>query len=556
MQIPFAFDVKKLNDFVNGDLGIADAIHKAQFSPVSSSITEPADKKTFAGLQEPNKKSGVHATEKTFISSALETQKPYIEIIKTCLELMGEVEMTLAMLTGGPNPKGIDGSFINGFSANKTEMAKMKTGYEPNAKQAAEDGPVPSEIYLGKYRRNAPTGDASPTVAEPGGLFSHPDGDSWPQYQSYEEYYDEQVNQILIPKIQSLDAETYKLAFDGRTESIGEEWGEMSEEAQLRKLSENALAPSNIKKYFRPLETTYQGKTAFIDVEDMYDINYSREIFNPENPESYYEIHTVTAKLKPGADGSAGVYPKSFTPSPARAARNFARKVLDIIINKYIPVLISLQKVIKSPVEFVGEIFMTKLKEHFEMFDPALKNKDEFDPQRSKYWSGDKFVMDGMTQLDVGLLKISVGLVGAVPSFKVGKDTLPEGNKENPLIKTALNLVAMPINFLKGVFDIFKGLLSSLFKLKELPTAIPEFLTFKAFKDLLGLPKLLEFLGAKDGDIKTIPMLNIPKEGNLDMVPKLISAFLKFIIQFINGFIGIPNTIMNLELVPKLPVPE
>lgn len=540
-----------MSRFLSGDLGIADAIHKAQFAPVIPGIIKDADKKTFVELQTPNRKTGLWAVERTFITTALETQKPYIEMAKTCLELFGQVEMTLAMLSGGPNPKTINGSFINTFQSSSADMAKFKTGYEPKAPPASTEGELPESLYLGKFRRNSPTGDVFALDPDPQGRFQHPDG-NWPQYQNYDEYYNEQVNEILIPKIQSLEPDMYQAAFEGRVDSIGDEWGEMESEAQLAKVE---LAAGNLKRYYKPLETTYLGKPVFVDVEDLYDIDYSKSIENPDNPDEYYEVHTVTAVLKEGAAGSLGKFPPFFQASTARAARNFARKVIEIIVSKYIPVLISLQKIIDKPVEFVGDIFTTKIKEHFEMLDLKLKDKDKHDPDRMKYWSGDKFVLDGLTLLNVGLLNISFGLDGAVPSFKVGQQKPPDGNNENALVKMALNLVAMPINFLKGIFDIFKNLVKNLFKLNKLPSVVPDFLSLKAFKELVELPKLLEFLGAKDGDIKTIPMLNIPKAGNIELVPQMIAAFLKFIVQFINGFIGMPNTIINVELVPQLPVP-
>jgi hypothetical protein len=229
-----------------------------------------------------------------------------------------------------------------------------------------------------------------------------------------------------------------------------------------------------------------------------------------------------------------------------------------VIIAKLIPVITAFSELMSNPVKFIGDIMMSKLKEHFVMFDPALKSKPAEDPTRKKYWSGDKFVLDGVASIDAGLMKITLGLKDGLPTFKVGSTQPGPNVKEQPILKQVANIVALPINLLKGILDEFKSLLKNLFNIPKLPGVVSDFITFKWIKDLLSLPSLLKFLGANgnlnDGTFK-IPFLDIPSAGAVEAVPQMIKAFLKMIVAFLNGFIQIPNTILNVQLVPPIPVP-
>lgn len=550
-NIPFAFDIEKLNNFINGNLGIADAIHIAQISPLLDKCQTQQDKEIFTKLQNPNKNTGLWSVEKSFISTSLETQKPYIELIKIALELFGHLQMTTTLLTGGQNPLNSTNGFLNVFNQNKDQMSKFKTGYEQNFKSIQEDFIKPDRIFLMTIYQNNTNGDyyvGNPDNPNNFTKVNRPNN-QWPQYSSFDSFYNEQLD-LILNKVSSLDEqEMKKMIIDSRMESINDEWDEMKSKNQLKEINSYGYIRDEYKNYFIPQningididpEEDYNIKISFSDIDKITKIN-------------------IWGELKEGQNSNNGVgtaKPDVFSPKLVKAIKYFIKKTLNVIIDKLIPVLQALKKIISKPVEFVGDILMTKIKEHFEMFDPSLRAKDEYDPKRRKYWSGDKFVLDGLVPINVGLLNITVGLDKAIPSFKVGKQSIPKDNIEPPIIKMITNLVALPINFLKGIFDIFTNLFNSLFKIKELPKVYTDFISLKSFKDLLGLPKILEFLGAKDGDIKTIPFLNIPKEGMINLVPQQIQAFLKMIIQFINGFIGIPNTIMNVELVPKIPVPD
>lgn len=558
-SIPFAFDVEKLNKFVNGDIGIADTIHKAQISPILNAIKLPKDKAMFEKLQQPNRKAGIWAMEKSIISSMLDSQKPFIELAKICLELFGSIEMVVAILAGGPNPENISSSFSSGFKANKAQMATFKTGHEPVPPTPPGPPPTkPSAIFLGKYDRGALTGNVSAVGSGPERGEFYP-GFYWQQWQNYNDFFNSE-DAKLQKQIADVPAEIKPDIIQGRFSSIGDEWSGMEDENQLKKKFLLEFGPgNNLFHYFKATDITYLNNPMEIDLEGDYNIKVDKS--GPPTHQTFYIYAEIKPEAVPPVPGQTPqtAQPLTFTGTPVTqlilAVKTFLKTALPVIIKKLIPVIVALQKIMSGPVDFLGAILMDKLKEHFEMLDPALKSKPKDDPTRNKYWAGDKFVMDGIAALDVGLLKITLGLKDGLPNFKVGKDAIPPDVKENPILKQIANIVALPLNFLKGIFDAFKDLLKNLFVIPKLPKVMSDFVSFKWVKDLMSIEKIMEFLGAVNGDITTIPFLAIPKAGAVQLVPDMVKAFLKMIIQFINGFIGIPNTILNVELVPKIPVP-
>lgn len=545
-----AFDPDKLNKFVIGDLGIADLIHKNQITPILAAIPNAKDKEIFYKLQIPNKKTGLWAMEKTIVSSTLESQKPLIELVKVLLELFAGLEYTITSLTGGSNPENDVNSFYSAFTQNKDKHNQFKTNVGTPPTPDAEIVILPPIIFLGKYNRSSNSGDVSANGSGPEhGEFYN--GLYWPQYQSKDEFENEQINKLNL-QISSLDDDTKKLMIDGRKDSIDDEWNGMQDTNQIKKNYEPYFF-NNIKKYFKPQTVTYLNKQVDIDIEDDYNINVDKQVMS--NNFFYREDHYIIATLKDDAKPTASGTPKNPKNLPGsilRAIKAFIKKVLPVIVKKLIPIITAIKKIISNPVEFIGTILMTKLKEHFEMFDPSLKNKSEDDPDHHKYWSGKNFVMDGTAILDVGLLKITMAINTGLPTFKIGTDKKPK--KENPILKQVANMVALPINFLKGILDAINNFFKKLFKVKELSNVFSDLVSLNWVKDLLSTDKIFEFLGAKNGDITTIPFLNIPKAGNLSILPEVIKGFIKMIMNFINGFIDLPNTLFNMELVPHLKI--
>jgi hypothetical protein len=602
MGKPFAFDVQKLNKFVNGDIGIADAIHKAQITPILNAIPYPKDKDIFMKLQKPDRKAGIFAIEKTIISSMLESQKPFIELAKIFLELFGTIEVVVATLIGGPNPAADASTFAGAFAANAAQMATFGAPVPPEIKPedvapsipalpdppktnisptpvppvipaippAPADPPAPPEppkpdtIFLGRYDRYSPSGNVNSTNSGPErGEFWL--GQYWPQYTNINQFTTYETDKINALIVDVEDPALRKDIMDGRTQSFGDEWGKMSTNNQITEKYQNLLGGTNVGLYYRPRTIQYLNNNVDIEIEDDYDVMMD---FSTDGEYNQHQKFYIYAKLKPvppppSASGGAanGNPPPSSGASPGnfaggatgllKAIKTFLKTTLKVILKKLLPLVISIQKLLSKPAEFIGEILMTKLKEHFQMFDPAIKGT----PDGDKYWAGDKFVMDGIASIDAGILKMTLGIKDGLPTFKSGTTPPSPDVKEQPILKQVASFVGLPINLLKGIMDAVMALMKKLFVVPTLANTMADFVSLQWIKDLLSLPKLLEFMGAKDGDMTKIPFLAIPPAGNLAMVPSMITAFLKMVVGFLNGFISIPNTILNMELVPKIPEP-
>lgn len=557
---PFVFNVDKLNKFALGDIGIADTIYKAQIEPILNTITDEQSKAMFINLSKPDKKSGLWAFEKTVISSMLESQKPFIELIKICLELFGSIEHVITILLGGSNPLNDSNSFSGAFKVNQAKMLKFKTGLDTKKTEPNPNQILPLRIFLGEFQRDALIGNVYSLNSQPlAGEGEFTIGHDWQQYQNYNNFYDLEYTK-LQNEVKDVPEDIKPDIIQGRFNSINDEWSAMQTDNQITKTYGNLLVlPDNISKYFIPQETQYLNKTITIDPENDYNLVVRRTVISPTKERFY--IYGILKNDNQEESSNQPAQPSSYygiiadPTSIIVAVKTFIKSVLPIITKKLIPVIIALQKIISKPVEFIGNILMTKLKEHYQLFDPSIKGT----PNGDKYWSGNNFVLDGVAVLDIGLLKMTLGLKKGLPTFKAGKDPISPDTKEQPLLKAVTNLVALPINFLKGILDAFKDLMKKLLDIKKLPEVFTDFTTFKWIKDLLALPKLMEFLGASgnlnDGTFK-IPFFTMPTGGNMLLVPEMIKGFIKMIIHFINGFISIPNTIMNIELVPKIPIPS
>ena len=563
-SLPFAFDALKLNNFVNGDIGIADTIFNAQIKPIIDSISDEKMKAQFIAASLPNKKTGLHALEKTVVSSMLEAQKPFIEMVKIFLELFGSIEIVTTMITGGANPAKNPNSFSGAFASNIASMESFGKPQVTNTATTTIPEPIPPQkIFLGKFKRNLPYGNVTEddTVTKYG---EYTLGHTWPQYQSYSEFSSEETDKIVAKTIEVTDQDTKTNMINGRTGTFGDEWSTMTTDNQIEKnFSGDLGSQTNISKYYKPYTINYLNNDIEIDIEGDYDIQVEKIIDNQlasTNP-YYYDYFYIYATIKPDAAGAAGSSsssgPSSFTGGPKgliQAIKTFLKTTLNIIIKKLMPIIASIQQIISNPVAFIGNILMTKIKEHFEMFDLSLKGT----PAGNKYWSGDKFVQDGIASIDIGILKMTLSIQNGLPTFKPGTTPIGPGVIEQPMLKQVASLVAMPINMLKGILDAVKELMKKLFVVPNLGSTMTDFISLNWIKDLLKMPDLLKLVGAtgniNDGTFK-IPFLTIPTTGNLAVIPDMIKAFIKMLIGFFNGFISIPNTILNIQLVPPIPLP-
>jgi hypothetical protein len=266
-------------------------------------------------------------------------------------------------------------------------------------------------------------------------------------------------------------------------------------------------------------------------------------------------------------------------------------------------------------VNFIGPIIKEKLIEFFEMFDPTLnpilnpglKALPSTDPNKIKYlkyWTSDnKFVLDGTTSINIGLMDITLIIKDGEISFIEGKlpppvlavknkytiisispgdDFTKSGAKinangtqftyngiqpvwsngsiliagtESPNIKVVLCYIAMTLNFSNGLLSLYKTLLTKLFKIKNIPVAYNTFLTFSDFKDLLKKDAVFTDLGATNDDVTTVPFFNagVVNSTVIDRFKKMIigtnsNNTTKGIIN--DGFMPIQDGIMNTRISP------
>ena len=619
---PFAFDVDTLNTFVAGDLGIADSIFDATITPVANGITDPKTKANFILLSTPNKNSGLWAVEKTFVSGSLELLKPHIELVRTCLEMFGHLQYVETCITGGLNPINDPNSFINTYTSNQAQMATFKTGYEPSSTLAVPNPPKPPQLFLGYFTRSKDNGDVSPSQPSSSLLTSttsnSSDGNNqWPQYVTESDYQADQLN-LLTPKISFLDSATQQLIITGREDSLSDEFSDMESQNQLV-TNFQSITPSNIAHYYRIVTLNYQGFQVDVDPEEDYDITIVKKTSGTDGSQGYLETFTITATLKQGAQGGTtegSGFPDPLLPANLlKASKYYTKYALPVIVNKYVTVLHLFDVVISDPVNFIGPIIKEKLIEFFEMFDPTLnpilnpglKALPSTDPNKIKYlkyWTSDnKFVLDGTTSINIGLMDITLiikdgeisFIEGKLPppvlavknkytiiSISLGDDFTKSGAKinangtqftyngiqpvwsngsiliagtESPNIKVVLCYIAMTLNFSNGLLSLYKTLLTKLFKIKNIPVAYNTFLTFSDFKDLLKKDAVFTDLGATNDDVTTVPFFNagVVNSTVIDRFKKMIigtnsNNTTKGIIN--DGFMPIQDGIMNTRISP------
>lgn len=562
------FDKNDLDKFDKGDLGIADRIYNEDIKPESAKAITPQDKAKFDELANPNKKAGLHAMEKTAISGMLDTQKIFAELCKICLELFGGMEVASAALTGGINPENDPSSFAYAYKMNKSKMAQFKTGFETGATPDGADPVYPPALFLGKFKRSTPNvgtyNQIAPTQADLSGRFSI-NNDAWPKWTDFNAYQNYEVDS-LNAKMVTLDQPTKAVIMNGRLGIIGQEWGEMESGNQMVKKYGN-LADPNLYHSYKTMTVVYQGKEVEVSPEINYIINVDRQVSTAAN--NTYDQITITATLDPtkvappsNNQGSFGpttpASPPSFPGGQSGLIQvwpTFAQKVLPVLIKKVLPFLVKVEtEIFVDPSKHLGGILEKRLKEHYEMFDPKLKDKPKDDETRKKYWNGDDFVSKGKASIKVGVVEMTMDSKGGDPKSKTGKENIPR-EQMDPLLLSVMNLTALPMNFLKDVIAQFKVILLKIFAIPALPATTIEVKQLLWIKQLMLLPNLYRYLGVKGVDLTDIPMFNIPKDGNLSVVPQMIKKFIKLITMFINGFIDIVNSIANTSLGVKLPVP-
>lgn len=565
------FDRSKFDKYIKGDLGIADKIHQEEIQPLVNQCQTPKDKADFIKLMEPNKKTGMWAVEKSFIQTSFESQKPFIELTKIALELLGHLEYITTCISGGPNPFNLPTSYASAHKQNIGDMKKFITGFEYyNLQTAGNAEPItppqptlPKDLFLGRF--DAGGGSMSPGNYASGKFNLNTGNFVWPQYTSFEEFTSEQ-NQKIDTDTQGLDNDLRQTIISSRKESYGDEWSDMEEKNIIKKNYE--FLPPSLKHSYKAFTQNYQGSDVYIDIEEDYDVNV-QTLTDANNNNAVFYVITATLQAsvaannlaagQPGNSSPNQSAPKSPDPIPnqsyAKAAKFFFGKTLKLIVQQYIPVLVKAKTLMAKPEEYIGNILLINMQKNFEMFDPELKGKPKDDEIKKKYYSEDKFLFDGITNMKAGKWDINLAITDSIMKITRGQAGFDSKNIEHSVLKMTTNLVGLSSNFLSEMLDIFSAFLTGIFSIKSIPTILGGFLTYQSFRNVLIPVKVYSMLGCTNPtDLTTMPVFTEPPPGS-PMVSQTKKAFRRLITEFINGFVEIPNIIMNQTLAPPLPLP-
>lgn len=510
---PFVPKIEKITAALKGDIGIATALQSASSQKIQASIKDSKVLAKFKSLDKPPANSGLKSLEKTTVSTMMENFKPLIEVALAMLALLGGVEVFAGKAFTGVNPYGDLSTFAGGMAAAQQALSDLREAglAKPNATAAAR--PKPEIVLVGVFDENG--APVEPTNAEK--LNSYYAG-PWPLVRSVDDHRQSRANALKTSLAALARADRDEIS-QTSLDSVQDEWDFMSKEGALYQARVFYLpAPATtLPPVAVPLVAPLRGwlapkkiKDAAGEVELDLEEDYNVEVFY-----SYtYKRHVVHALLKPelrpgpvnGSSGNSatrrpGTSP--YFPIPLKAPILLIKLVAPIITSKLIPALTTISEIIANPATFLLPLVMMKLKEHFEWFDPSIKFLPDTDPLKQKYFSNGVFLMDGAASLTLLGATLTVGLKNAIPFSRT--TPIQPGEKEQPMLKTVLGIVKMPIEILVGILKSFMDLLKKLFNPAKIVKAVADFVTFKWLIDLLSPDGILTLLGAQPGKPETIP---------------------------------------------------
>jgi len=546
-----AFDQTKFDRYIQGDLGIADLIYNQEVKPIISQAKTPQDIALLQPLIVPNKKTGLWALERTFIQTTFELHRPLIELNKHLLELFGHLEYIVACISGGANPFNLPSSYANAFKQNIADMSKFTTKFEPDnlnsAGQSQSPPPVlPLIIFLGRF--DAIGQKLSSNNEEIDKFKLDTNNYIWPQYQNKDEFTTEQTD-LINQETESVD-EPYKSEIrNSRSDSFDDEWDDMDSKNQL-KTNFNYLPP-NLKKYYRPMTVDYQNQQVEIDLEEDYNIEV-KTVFDDNQIPTYTIIASLKESVSLANQSSLGNNNQPQTPDPipsqsyAKAAKFFFKKTLKVLLKKYIPVIAKTKELLVSSDKYVGDLMISYMLQNYEMFDPELATKSDSDPIKQKYFVNGNFVMDGIANMNVDKFNNYLQINNQKLSIKPGFYNVENQQSSTLMI---LNLIALSTNYLNQMLEVYSSFLLGLFKVKNIPTLLPGFLSYQSFRNVLLKNNIITMLGGQGINLLTIPCwLPSPNSSN-----EMERTFKQIMTLLINGLIEISNVVYNQPIAVKLP---
>lgn len=545
----FVFNASKFNPYIIGDLGVADRIFTEDVQPKINQCKTPKDKLDFQNMIYPvNKKTGLWALEKTFLSSSVELNKSIIELNKHALELMGHLEYLIACISGGPNPYNLSSSFLYNHKNNINDLNKFKTSFEPN--NLASSGQVnlpppqyPDVIFLGRFNS---TGDQlDPSNEQQDKFYLENQGNYvWPQYQSKDDFISIQTELTRIES-QNIDEPYKSLLLNSRPKSFDNEWDDLNNNNQLRQIS---YLPLSLKKPFMNQTVEFQSQFVDVSIEEDYNV----QVFT-SNDENELPIFTIVAYLKESVKvlnspfasaGQQSQQPQTPDPIPpqsySRAANFFFNKTIKLLFKKYLPIIIKIKKLLGTPDKYIGDVLIKGMLDNYEMFDLSLQTKPENHPIRQKYFYKKTFVLDGVSNINLEKFNVNLEIKNQALKMNLGQK---QGTQQTTTLMI-MNLFGFITRYIHEMTDAFASIIVDLFDLFALPTVVPNFLSFKVFKDVVTQPNIIKLLGGKNNDILTIPAWIPPPQKN----PEMERSFKKTMTYLMNAYLDFINIAFNQKL--------
>lgn len=528
-------------------------------APILASITDAKQLETFKQNSKLPDSSGFKSLEKTTISTMMESFKPMIDLALAALELLSAAEIFVGKAFTGVNPYAVADSFSAGKASATQQMAALSAASLASPSSRTATAELPDQVLFGAY--DLVGNSIQPTVAEQAGLIYF---GNWPLVHSLAAYTDARLAEIA-PALGTMSAPDRNDMEQSTRDCAAQAWADITQNGPLFtwRMDQTPLPPLEmppaLKAHLPSRKVQIGGLYVEIAPEDDYDVVVIRDAVAGR----IYLRGNVKPAAKIAAQGAAAAVPPApdtspYVPNPVKAPILLVKLVVPAITKKLVPAITALQTLLSDPANFLLQIAMTKLGEHIEFFDPAIKSLPDTDPKRQQYYSGNTFLLDGVASISLGGFNLTLGI----------KDGLPFGNtnppdpdaKDQPMLKAIINMIKMPIEFIKGVVKAFLDLMKKLANPANVAQAITDFITFQWVLDLLKPDNVIVFLGAQPGQPDTIPFFQ-GASFTADQVTDIIKQMLKMVQEMINAFISMPCDIFNLpqgirDAMPKVKLVE
>lgn len=532
--------LKHLN---SGDFGIAKRLNDEVMNDIIKSISDKQTKKLFIENSEFPYGTGNWALERTILQSLMEGQKASVLMSLNYLKIFGKLEYVARKFSSGPNPEVLPESYL----ATSRRLSKKLPNEYKGAFTEVDPGRMPEKILLGKFHQNGTF--VEPTAAEKSGKLWN---GRWPQYNSVEEYEQEQTA-LINEKLQNFsDVEFKEQLISKRIENLRSEYSELDGQAQLRKNPKGIS--TSVRRAYRPLNVTNQDdKVVLVNIEEDYDINVTEiSVNNGQGGTTKY--HIVDAVLNPDLkadtdilikeDGTKKYEPDFLSGSPQSGVVTYTSKLLPILLEDGINTLVNLSEYIAAINKITSDVIGKRISNEFEFMDPEIAKRSDDDELKKKYYSEGVMIFDGQTKFKHALLDLVFKIDKTIPSY-IEKGTLAENDDQMKYANTILTFMSVAMNTYTDMLSVYKGFLLDLmnpFSIVNVYTLFPQ---MNWLKQMVTKQKILTYLGSTDNTIYTT---NLFEKVSKDWDKEITDKGKKFYEELLNKYIEQVSAVYNTNL--------